>query len=217
MSPCESQLPVAPVSISSMKRTPRSASRRAIEALPGEALGAAALETVELVRGVGFLGKVERFGRGRLACRTRSRRSGCARRVAASLSRASEMPAVEGGGEAEFHLLQRRHRRGGAGCSASARARARRACLDGSRAESPTTRPARRRTAERARGPRSGQIRIHRAEPVADPRADAGPGEADRAGVNAERRLRSDRRGRCASSGRGRGRRRTRRRAETAR
>ena len=54
MLPCESQLPDEPVSISSMKRTPRSASRRATRHCQPKPVVCAALQAVERERRVGF-------------------------------------------------------------------------------------------------------------------------------------------------------------------
>ena len=92
--------------------------------------------------------------------------------------------------QAEFQLLQVGASAAGAGCWRSARGRARHASPDGSRAgsrDAQTWPPAygqlRREHDERR------QVPIHRAQAVADPRADARPGERERAGVHAERRL----------------------------
>ena len=79
MSPCESQLFDEPVSISSMKRTPRSASRRAIRHCQPKLSRVAALQAVEVERLVGLLATGRTPPAPRTASGRRSRRCGCGR------------------------------------------------------------------------------------------------------------------------------------------
>ena len=159
------------------------------EALPGEAFGAAALQSVELVDVVAFTREIEGLRRGGLHGKG-GLEGADARGELRVVAAAGEVAAVEGLRDAEFHFLHLgigdaaadiRHGIG-AGDDVAALMAA------GQKVARPELRAAIRQGGRDDH--EAGQVRVFRPEAVADPRAHARAREGHRAGVDAERGLR---------------------------
>ena len=157
------------------------------QALPAKAGIPAALQAVELERGVGLLRQVERLRGPRAACRRRSRRIGSGlpgRRRRAGWSRCRRLAV---GDQLEFELLQvlARTRRSMLAIGVGPGDQVRALVAAGQEVGAPglRARVGRSRSDDHERR----QVAVLGAQAVADPGADARPGKRERTGVHAER------------------------------